>query len=155
MPKLASLRYAFRAFTSPFEDLFQPKEMTIASVSTGARWGTVYADLLGHDVSVMGGREGVVGVGGLVLGGGVSWYTPKRAFACDKIHWAFTARLTCIISDRWRRSTMPMASSRRGSLAASRLIELRRARSVAMNRPESKIHRRCKWPMGKPASASI
>ncbi|KAJ4003939.1 hypothetical protein NW766_011794 [Fusarium irregulare] len=61
------------------------KETNIASVSTGARWGAVYADLLEHDVSVMGGREGVVGVGGLVLGGGVSWYTPKRAFACDSV----------------------------------------------------------------------
>ncbi|XEV07541.1 hypothetical protein FSHL1_012828 [Fusarium sambucinum] len=61
------------------------KETNIASVGTGARWGAVYADLLEHDVSVMGGREGVVGVGGLVLGGGVSWYTPKRAFACDNV----------------------------------------------------------------------
>ncbi|KAM0443291.1 hypothetical protein ACHAQK_003654 [Fusarium lateritium] len=60
-------------------------ETNIASVGTGARWGTVYADLLEHDVSVMGGREGVVGVGGLVLAGGVSWYTPKRAFACDSV----------------------------------------------------------------------
>jgi hypothetical protein len=60
-------------------------ETNIASVGTGARWGAVYADLLEHDVSVMGGREGVVGVGGLVLGGGISWYTPKRAFACDSV----------------------------------------------------------------------
>ncbi|KAH7188051.1 FAD binding domain-containing protein [Fusarium flagelliforme] len=61
------------------------KETNIASVGTGARWGDVYADLLEHDVSVMGGREGVVGVGGVVLGGGVSWYTSKRAFACDSV----------------------------------------------------------------------
>ncbi|CVL00257.1 uncharacterized protein FPRN_08570 [Fusarium proliferatum] len=61
------------------------RETNIASVGTGARWGAVYEDLLEHDVSVMGGREGVVGVGGLVLGGGVSWYTPKRAFACDSV----------------------------------------------------------------------
>lgn len=61
------------------------KETNIAGVGTGARWGAVYADLLQHDVSVMGGREGVVGVGGLVLGGGISWYTPKRAFACDSV----------------------------------------------------------------------
>ncbi|KAK2608912.1 hypothetical protein QQS21_002488 [Conoideocrella luteorostrata] len=57
----------------------------IASIGTGARWGQVYGDLLQHGVSVMGGREGEVGVGGLVLGGGVSWYTPKRGFACDSV----------------------------------------------------------------------
>lgn len=61
------------------------KSSNIASVGTGARWGQVYGDLLKHQVSVMGGREGVVGVGGLVLGGGVSWYTPKRGFACDSV----------------------------------------------------------------------
>ncbi|CEJ82375.1 hypothetical protein VHEMI02445 [[Torrubiella] hemipterigena] len=57
----------------------------IASIGTGARWGQVYGDLLQHGVSVVGGREGVVGVGGLILGGGVSWYTPKRGFACDSV----------------------------------------------------------------------
>lgn len=57
----------------------------IASIGTGARWGKVYTDLLQHGVSVVGGREGVVGVGGLILGGGVSWYTPKRGFACDSV----------------------------------------------------------------------
>lgn len=57
----------------------------IASVGTGARWGDVYADLEEHGVSVTGGRQGIVGVGGLLLGGGVGWHTPRRGFGCDSV----------------------------------------------------------------------
>jgi FAD/FMN-containing dehydrogenase len=57
----------------------------IASLGTGARWGNVYADLEKSGVSVTGGREGVVGVGGLLLGGGISWYTARTGFACDSV----------------------------------------------------------------------
>ncbi|KAH7029595.1 uncharacterized protein B0I36DRAFT_411611 [Microdochium trichocladiopsis] len=54
-----------------------------ASVGTGGRWLSVYDTLSEHGVSVTGGREGIVGVGGLVLGGGISWYTQREGFACD------------------------------------------------------------------------
>ncbi|KAL2878164.1 hypothetical protein SGCOL_006414 [Colletotrichum sp. CLE4] len=42
----------------------------VASVGTGARWGSV---------------EAVVGVDGLLLGGGISWYTARTGFACDSV----------------------------------------------------------------------
>lgn len=57
----------------------------IASLGTGARWGDVYAELERKGVLVTGGREGVVGVGGLTLGGGVSWYSARTGFACDSV----------------------------------------------------------------------
>ncbi|GKT52211.1 FAD-dependent monooxygenase yanF [Colletotrichum spaethianum] len=57
----------------------------VASVGTGARWGDVYAELEKSGVSVTGGREGAVGVGGLLLGGGVSWHTARTGFACDNV----------------------------------------------------------------------
>ncbi|KAF5495072.1 FAD-dependent monooxygenase yanF [Colletotrichum siamense] len=57
----------------------------VASVGTGARWGAVYAELEKDGVTVTGGREGVVGVGGLLLGGGISWYTARTGFACDSV----------------------------------------------------------------------
>lgn len=57
----------------------------IASVGTGARWGSVYDSLDKHGVSVTGGREGVVGVGGFLLGGGNSWYAARTGFACDSV----------------------------------------------------------------------
>lgn len=57
----------------------------VASIGTGARWGDVYGELQEHNVSVTGGRQSVVGVGGLTLGGGVGWTTPRTGFACDNV----------------------------------------------------------------------
>ncbi|KAK1466104.1 FAD binding domain-containing protein [Colletotrichum cuscutae] len=57
----------------------------VAHVGTGARWGAVYAALEKDGVLVTGGRESVVGVGGLLLGGGISWYTARTGFACDSV----------------------------------------------------------------------
>jgi hypothetical protein len=57
----------------------------VASIGTGARWGNVYSDVQKHGVSVTGGRQSVVGVGGLTLGGGVGWTTPRTGFACDNV----------------------------------------------------------------------
>ena len=42
-----------------------------------------YLDTLG--LSVAAGRNGAVGVGGLTLGGGISYYTPRVGFAYDTV----------------------------------------------------------------------
>lgn len=60
-------------------------ETNIASIGTGARWLSVYEELAKDGVTVAGGRQGIVGVGGLLLGGGISWYTGRRGFACDNV----------------------------------------------------------------------
>lgn len=60
-------------------------ETKVASIGTGARWGDVYAELQEHEVGVTGGRQSPVGVGGLTLGGGVGWTTPRTGFACDNV----------------------------------------------------------------------
>jgi FAD/FMN-containing dehydrogenase len=57
----------------------------VASVGTGSRWGETYAELEEHGVSITGGRQAIVGVGGLLLGGGVGWHTPRRGFGCDSV----------------------------------------------------------------------
>jgi FAD/FMN-containing dehydrogenase len=60
-------------------------ETKVASIGTGARWGEVYSELQEHQVGVTGGRQSPVGVGGLTLGGGVGWTTPRTGFACDNV----------------------------------------------------------------------
>ncbi|KAL2274807.1 hypothetical protein FJTKL_02711 [Diaporthe vaccinii] len=57
----------------------------IASIQPGGRWTDVYATLDKDGVMVAGGREGLVGVGGLLLGGGISYYTCRVGFACDQV----------------------------------------------------------------------
>ncbi|KAJ0336656.1 hypothetical protein COL154_013472 [Colletotrichum chrysophilum] len=52
------------------EDEHAEKGHGVASIGSGARWGDVYTELEKEGVMVTGGREGHVGVGGFLLGGG-------------------------------------------------------------------------------------
>lgn len=54
-------------------------------IGPGARWADVYASLHKHGLVVAGGREGGVGVGGLVLGGGNTYFSARHGFACDNV----------------------------------------------------------------------
>ena len=51
------------------------------SVQPGNRWGDVYEYLEPFGLSVVGGRIGSVGVPGLLLGGGVSFFGEEYGFA--------------------------------------------------------------------------
>ncbi|KAJ0159732.1 Bifunctional solanapyrone synthase [Colletotrichum tanaceti] len=57
----------------------------LASVGPGDHWKDVYAALLKHNVTVTGGRDGGVGVGGFLLGGGNSYYTGRMGFGADSV----------------------------------------------------------------------
>lgn len=57
-----------------------------ASIDPGALWGDVYGPLeAAGNYTVPGGRVSDVGVGGLVLGGGISFLAPKVGFVCDAV----------------------------------------------------------------------
>ncbi|MCJ1317048.1 hypothetical protein MMC15_002369 [Xylographa vitiligo] len=58
---------------------------TVASVGSGASWLDVYLYLDALGLSVAGGRNGAVGVGGLTLGGGISYFAPRVGWACDNV----------------------------------------------------------------------
>ncbi|KAK3689096.1 putative oxidoreductase [Podospora appendiculata] len=58
-------------------------DATTVSLGPGARWQDVYAALDPFGLSVAGGRIGTVGVGGLTLGGGISFFSPRRGWTCD------------------------------------------------------------------------
>lgn len=60
-------------------------ETNIASLEPGDRWSKAYADLEEQGVVVVGGRDANVGVGGLFLGGGTSFFTGTKGFACDNV----------------------------------------------------------------------
>lgn len=64
---------------------YNPKTK-LASIEPGGRWGDVYRNLLDkHNITVTGGRDGDVGVGGYLLGGGNSYYTGRNGFGCDTV----------------------------------------------------------------------
>ncbi|EHA19834.1 hypothetical protein ASPNIDRAFT_123216, partial [Aspergillus niger ATCC 1015] len=54
-------------------------------VGAGATWGEVYALLDPLGLSVAGGRAAQVGVGGLTLGGGISYFSPRYGWTCDNL----------------------------------------------------------------------
>lgn len=65
---------------------------SVAHVGAGAAWLTVYKYLDQYNVSIAGGRNGLVGVGGLLVGGGISHFSPRVGWACDnvvnfEVHW--------------------------------------------------------------------
>jgi FAD/FMN-containing dehydrogenase len=56
------------------------------SVGTGLRWGQVYLKLDAVGLSVIGGRNSDIGVGGLTLGGGISYFSGIYGWACDNVN---------------------------------------------------------------------
>ncbi|KAI2465117.1 putative FAD-binding oxidoreductase [Annulohypoxylon bovei var. microspora] len=57
----------------------------VAVVSSGLRWKEVYTALDPYNVTVVGGRVLEVGVGGLVLGGGLSYLADLYGLVCDNV----------------------------------------------------------------------
>ncbi|KAI9761538.1 MAG: hypothetical protein M4579_000929 [Chaenotheca gracillima] len=56
-----------------------------AAIGPGARWKDVYNYLGPRGYSVPGGRAASVGVGGLTLGGGNSFFAARYGFVCDNV----------------------------------------------------------------------
>ncbi|KAK4500372.1 hypothetical protein PRZ48_008561 [Zasmidium cellare] len=54
-------------------------------IGPGARWGDVYQYTGQNNEIVVGGRLAHIGVGGLTLGGGLSYYSAQYGLACDNI----------------------------------------------------------------------
>ncbi|KAL8886938.1 MAG: hypothetical protein Q9192_006403 [Flavoplaca navasiana] len=54
-------------------------------IGTGARWLDVSTVLDQRRLAVAGGRNSAVGVGGLTLGGGISFFSPRVGFVCNNI----------------------------------------------------------------------
>ncbi|EWZ79321.1 hypothetical protein FOXG_12527 [Fusarium oxysporum f. sp. lycopersici 4287] len=57
----------------------------LAKIQPGSNWGHVYEALDPYGVAAVGGRASVVGVGGFVTGGGYSFHTNVKGFACDQV----------------------------------------------------------------------
>ncbi|XXG97659.1 hypothetical protein Hte_003966 [Hypoxylon texense] len=60
-------------------------DTSTVSVGAGAEWDDVYAKLDPIGLSVNGGRCAGVGVGGLTLGGGISYFSPRYGWTCDAV----------------------------------------------------------------------
>ncbi|RYP42552.1 hypothetical protein DL768_010324 [Monosporascus sp. mg162] len=59
------------------------EDSSTVSIGVGATWDAVYSSLDTMGLSVAGGRAAGVGVGGLTLGGGISYFSPRYGWTCD------------------------------------------------------------------------
>lgn len=60
-------------------------DLSVASLGTGSNWSMVYEALDPHNITVAGARNGGVGIAGFLLQGGISFYAPRRGWACDDV----------------------------------------------------------------------
>lgn len=73
-------------------DLINLKQVTVSadktqtSVGPGNRWFDVYSKLQPQGLTVIGGRVSDIGVGGLTLGGGISFFSGRYGWACDNVN---------------------------------------------------------------------
>lgn len=72
-------------------DLSFMKQVDVASdrsyvnIGPGNRWQDVYSKLDAKNLGTSGGRVATVGVGGLVTGGGISFFSRERGLVCDNV----------------------------------------------------------------------
>jgi FAD/FMN-containing dehydrogenase len=57
----------------------------LVKVGPGASWDDVFTTLEPLGVITTGGRSSSVGVGGLTLGGGISYFSPEHGLICDNV----------------------------------------------------------------------
>ena len=57
----------------------------VTSAGPGCRWGNIYNKLDPMNLTVVGGRVFDVGIAGLTIGGGNSWFASQDGFVCDNI----------------------------------------------------------------------
>ena len=62
------------------------EDRSFVSVGPGNRWKHVASYLDPEGLAVVGGRVGDIGVSGLTLGGGISWFSGKYGWACDNVY---------------------------------------------------------------------
>lgn len=62
------------------------QDRTSTAVGAGNTWYSVYSQLDPYNVTVIGGRVAAIGVGGLTLGGGISFFSNRHGWACDNVH---------------------------------------------------------------------
>ncbi|RFU81866.1 fad binding domain-containing [Trichoderma arundinaceum] len=83
IPGIANIQGGVTIDLTGLNGLALSKDKSTVDLGPGQTWGSVYTQLQASGVTVSGGRDGPVGVGGSVLGGGFGYWAPKTGFTCD------------------------------------------------------------------------
>ncbi|KAI1774390.1 putative FAD-binding oxidoreductase [Hypoxylon cercidicola] len=85
VPGAANINGGVLIDMSKFNTVDYDGKKSVAVVGSGLRWKEVYTSLDPYNVTVVGGRVLEVGVGGLTLGGGLSYLADLYGFVCDNV----------------------------------------------------------------------
>ncbi|OQE22999.1 hypothetical protein PENSTE_c009G04607 [Penicillium steckii] len=61
------------------------EDQSVASIEPGNNWLSIYSALEPYGLATVGGRAASIGVGGFVLGGGISYHSNLYGWACDNV----------------------------------------------------------------------
>ena len=67
------------------KDVSVSRDGKVTSAGPGCRWENIYSKLDLLNLTVVGGRVHDVGIAGLTIGGGNSWFASRHGFVCDNI----------------------------------------------------------------------
>jgi hypothetical protein len=81
----ANIEYGVTIDLSALNQVTVSSDQTVTAVGAGNRWLDVYLKLDALDLAIPGGRVAGVGVGGLITGGGISFFSPRVGFVCDSV----------------------------------------------------------------------
>jgi hypothetical protein len=70
---------------SLFKQVTPAKDGQSVVIGAGCKWIDVYSELEKEGLGVAGGRNSAVGVSGLTLGGGLSFFSPQYGFVCNNV----------------------------------------------------------------------
>jgi hypothetical protein len=70
---------------SLFDQVTPAADKKSVAIGAGCKWMYVYQALEKEGLAVAGGRNSAVGVGGLTLGGGLSFFSPRFGMVCSNI----------------------------------------------------------------------
>lgn len=71
---------------SALDSVIYQEDSNTTAVGPGATWDEVYLAVEALGLQVVGGRSSTVGVGGLSIGGGNSYYAARTGLVCDNVH---------------------------------------------------------------------
>ncbi|EGD98144.1 FAD binding domain-containing protein [Trichophyton tonsurans CBS 112818] len=83
--RAASIEDGVMIDMSLFCDVTPSKDGSSVVIGAGARWGPVFEALAAKGLAVAGGRNSHVGVGGLTLGGGISFFSQRVGSVCNNV----------------------------------------------------------------------
>jgi FAD/FMN-containing dehydrogenase len=85
VPEAASIAEGVLISTENLNTMRLTDANTIAQLGPGLRWGAVYEWISQYNLGIVGGRYGPVGVPGLLLGGGINYFSSKYGWAANTV----------------------------------------------------------------------